>query len=143
MNCKVKVFFDSERRPSYDGVMSLDSILKQYVSSFAHDKIRMEVGRHGKINFLDRGTCTRVILHKAGMKHSRSYQPLIAVLDGVVTMPQIRVAAVDALKTPEGKHRTIVLIRANGLEYRFKCNHKHHQFSGSLDRLELLSKRAV
>ncbi|MGJ8839604.1 hypothetical protein AB9H28_25010, partial [Salmonella enterica subsp. enterica serovar Kentucky] len=64
-------------------------------------------------------------------------------LEGIKTEAQIKVAAVDALKSPKGWHRTVVLVHANGLQYKIKCNHKGVTYADCVTHCKVVSKKVL
>lgn len=148
MQVQFKVFLDGERKPSVKGVSGINAILDKYIDIAKRAQVIAAISKGEKVDFTDRRHGARVVFANVAMKakvkaDSERMGFLKVSLQGIKTTPQIKVAAADALKSADGWHRTVVLVKANGLEYKVKCKHKGLTYTECVYQCVIVSKRAI
>lgn len=147
MKCNYKVYLDSERKPFIMSSGDLDVVMKQYVDPKHRKDVEYKIARGEKVQHVNRRQGLKIVLEhpvkRCAHKRTGNVGFLRIQLDGMKTIPQIKMAAIDKLKTSEGWHRTVVIVEANGLEYKVKCMHKGVAYTECISKCEIVSKKAL
>lgn len=147
MKCNYSVYYDGERRPSVKSCGELAKVLADYVESAQHNEITSKVARGVQVAHVNRRRGVKIVLTHAIKRtkiEGRESKGFLRIkLDGIQTMPQIKVAVADKLKSSEGWHRTVVLVEANGLEYKVKCNHKGLTYTECVHKCEIVGRKIL
>lgn len=147
MQAQYKVYLDGERRPSNKGTSAITPLLDKYVDPAQRAKVIAMLSKGEQVEHTNRRSCCRIVLTntalKVKVKAVENVGFLRVKLQGIQTTPQIKVAAADALKSPDGLHRVVVMVEANGLEYKVKCQHKAMSYAECVYQCVVTTRRAL
>lgn len=147
MKCNYSVYLDGERKPYIVSKGEISSVVSEYVQPSQRLDIERRLNEGEKITHHNRRKGLKIVLthtvKTATVKRNSNSGFLKVELEGVKTLPQIQMAAADALKSAGGWHRTVVLVKANGLVYKVKCKHKGLTYTECVHRCEIVDKKAA
>lgn len=143
-----KVFVDNERKPLYIGSGDAMNVLSEYAEPQLSASAIRSLQQGERVNLVNRRKGLRITLTNSNkavkVKRTSSGKGFISTeLEGVKTETQIKVAAADMLKSAEGYHRTVCIVKANGLSYKVKCMHKGLTYTDTVHKCKIVERKVL